>query len=329
MHLLSLYCFTLFLSLSFLKENKCQKYLIRKLDAEKDPISFYTTSFGQLSYIYSDNKEASQIISTFYTKFKLLRKREKESIIELTDKENYDNLSIESSAKIGNTTAEVASSNQVSTKKSFIISGVKGQFVKNPMQSEADSMRVYNIGEIMLEGVIAFVEIQASLTRNNDFYLDVKINEQSKGLIKNSNGDFMDSKTINRKVIMFDSKVAFGVSEIYFISLNSKSVDFKIYTIASASSIFEGQIMSSVIIEISHISIGENMNMIVEQATLTSTSQCNFEDKCKVVNIGSIKVNGDLLSKLVQAQSIAGADFEKKQAVVGQMYGVTESTITN
>lgn len=288
--------------------------------------SFYLGAFDQLAYIFSDNSDAVVALNNFKTKFT------KNQQMLITPNNNktataLDNdLQIDSNAGITKNTADASSSDTITTTRSMIISGSKGQFVKSQTGSEQDSMRVYNIGEIMIPGVVAFVEVQANIARDGTYYLDAKVNEHNDGMVRQINGVYVDSKTISRKVLIFDSKLAFGMAEVYVISIGNQSVDFKLYTIASASNITVNRILSSVIIEIAHIVLSMDSSMIVEQASLTSTSTCDFEQMCKVVNLGSIKVNGDLMSKLVQAKSVAGADFQKQQAGIAQMYSLDQTT---
>lgn len=291
-------------------------------------VQFYRSSFDQLKYIFEDNEEAVTVLGKFYQDFSSMTKSNGKGPKGAGQKAGQNNLKKDSSAVIGKTVASATSSDTYYGRKTLIISGSNGQFVRHPADKQRDSMRVYNIGEIMIEGVVAFVEIQASLLRNGNHYLDAKINEHNDGMIITEEGFYIDSKTISRKVLMYDKKFGFGVSEVYVVLVSSDAVDFKMYTIASALGFQTTKIISSVIVEIKHVQIKKDNQMTIEQATLTSTSDCSFEEKCKVVNLGSIKVNGDLMSKLVQAKAVAGVDFEKKVAVVSQMYDQKESSTT-
>lgn len=307
---------------------KIPERILNRIRASPAMMPFYKSSFDQLEYIFNDNQDAVAVLRLFFQNFNKENRRSGKKPKGKGLKIGQEDLSSSSSASISNRTAAATSSDTYSGRKTLIISGSNGQFVRNPADKSRDSMRVYNIGEIMIEGVVAFVEVQATLLRNGNFYLDTKINEHNDGLIETDDGIYIDSKTISRKVILYDKKIGFGASEIYVVMIGIDSVDFKLYTIASGLSIEKTKVVSSVIIEIKHVQFKKNGEMTVEQATLTSTSDCNFEEKCKVVNLGSIKVNGDLLSKLVQAKAISGVDFEKKAAVVSQMYkdrGVSSS----
>jgi hypothetical protein len=294
----------------------------RRLNKRKAPnADFFETSFSQLQYIFSDNNDCVSALQRFSADFS--RQNQKvpgNSGNAKSIAPGQNSLTTGSSASIQNNTASATSSDTFSGNKTLIISGSNGQFVRNPTNSGQDSMRVYNIGEVMIDGVVAFVEIQASLLRNGNYYLDAKINEHNDGAKVTKDGVFKDSRTVSRKVVLYDKKFGFGASEIYVIEVRSSTVDFKIYTIASALNFKHDEIISSVIIDLKHVQMGKDGSMTVEQATLTSTSDCSFEQTCKVVNLGSIKVNGDLLSKLVQAKAISGVNYEKKVAVVSQMY---------
>lgn len=282
---------------------------------------FYQTSFSQLQYIFSDNSDCVSALKRFYADFNKQRQTAPgNSGNARAAAIGQNTLTSDSSASIKNGSASATSSDTVSGNKTLIISGSNGQFVRHPTDSGQDSMRVYNIGEVMIDGVVAFIEIQASLLRTGNYYLDAKINEHNDGARVTKDGIFKDSRTVSRKVVLYDKKFGFGASEIYVVDVGPSTVDFKIYTVASALSFKADEIISSVIIDLKHVQISKDGSMTVEQATLTSTSDCSFEQTCKVVNLGSIKVNGDLLSKLVEAKAISGVDYEKKVAVVGQMY---------
>ena len=291
-------------------------------------LQFYTRAFDQLSYIFSDNSDAVASLSDFKNKFSQNQRMFLNSNNGQTANIGNENLQVDSSAGTSNNTAQAASSDIVTDKRSMVISGSKGQFVKSQISADQDSMRVYNIGEIMIPGVVAFVEVQATISRDGTYYMDAKVNEHNDGLIRDDTGIYIDSKTISRKVLVFSSKIGFGVAEVYVIAVGNGSVDFKLYTIATASNITATKVVSSVIIEITHILLLSGDGMTVEQASLTSTSKCNFEEQCTVVNLGNIKVNGDLMSKMVHAQSVAGADFEHQEAVVNQMYKLNQTAVS-
>lgn len=300
--------------------------LLQSIRSDPKLLQFYRSSFDQLEYIFNDNSEAASVLKNFYLTFTSAKRNNVKGPKGVGQKVGQNNLKKESSAVVGKTMAAATSSDTFYGRKTLIISGSNGQFVRNPADGQRDSMRVYNIGEIMIEGVVAFVEIQASLLRNGNYYLDAKINEHNDGMVISDEGLYIDSKTVSRKVLMYDKKFGFGVAEVYVVLISSDAVDFKMYTIASGLGFQTTKIISSVIIEIKHVQIKRDSQMTIEQATLTSTSDCSFEEKCKVVNLGSIKVNGDLMSKLVQAKAVAGVDFEKKAAYVSQLYEQKESS---
>lgn len=300
--------------------------LLSEIKSNGEILQFYERSFLQLQVLFSDNSDCRDAIEYFQKKFKNRARLELNAQNRNpVPSDNDTDLETNNSAQIGDNTATVASSGTVSSYQSIVISGSKGQFVRDPIDSGKDSMRVYTVGELMIEGVVTFVQIQSSLSRNDNYFIDVKINEHNEGLIKNDQGIYIDSKTISRKIIKYDKKIGFGVSEVYIIGLGKDSVDFKIYTVTSASSIKANTIVSAVIIELKHILIKDGSDLQVEQATLTTQSVCGYEDKCQIINLGNIKINGDLLSKIIQAKSIVGVDYEKKVAVIKEIYKLKES----